>query len=211
VVLAIHIWGVDAQYRDLARRFAKLGYIAIVPGLMDRSHVPSGDDTNDSAPFRAAFAQMRAGTTAFGDLLAARAWIRDRAPRGKIGLYGNCGGGGLALQALVGNTDYDAAAILYGFVRADRAASQPTPPAALAWAARVTTPVIGFYGLLDGSILTGDVEAAYDLMRGPHDVTIYPDAAHAFFDDTRESYRPGPAADAWAKLTAWFGRYLTAG
>jgi carboxymethylenebutenolidase len=71
--------------------------------------------------------------------------------------------------------------------------------------------VIGFYGLLDGSILTGDVEAAYDLMRGPHDVTIYPDAAHAFFDDTRESYRPGPAADAWAKLTAWFGRYLTAG
>jgi hypothetical protein len=70
VVLAIHIWGVDAQYRDLARRFAKLGYIAIVPGLMDRSHVPSGDDTNDSAPFRAAFAQMLAGTTAFGDLLA---------------------------------------------------------------------------------------------------------------------------------------------
>jgi carboxymethylenebutenolidase len=208
IVLVTHIWGVDAQYRDLTRRFAKLGYIAIAPGLMDRSHVPSGDGMTDSTPFRAAFAEMLTGTFSFGDLLAARAWVRERAPRGKIGIYGNCGGGGLALQALAGTTGYDAAAVLYGFVRADRAATEPPPPSAFAWAARVTTPVTGFYGLLDGSIMVADVETAYGLMRGPHEVFVYPDAAHAFLDDTRASYRPGPAADAWTKLTAWYATYL---
>ena len=208
VVLVCHIWGVDAQYRDLTRRFAKLGYIAIAPGLMDRSHVPNGDGMTDSAPFRTAFAEMLSGTYSFGDLLAARAWVRERAAHGKIGLYGNCGGGGLALQALVGNANYNAAGVPYGFVRADRARTEPPPPAALAWAARVTTPTIGFYGLLDGSIMAADVESAYGLMQGAHEVFVYPDAAHAFLDDTRDSYRAGPAADAWTKLTAWFARYL---
>lgn len=208
IVLVCHLWGVDAQYRDLTRRFAKLGYIAIAPGLMDRSHVPSGDGMTDSAPFSAAFAEMLTGERSFGDLLAARAWVRSRAPRGKIGLYGNCGGGGLALQALAGNTNYDAAGVLYGFVRGDRSATEPPPPSAFAWAARVTTPTIGFYGLLDGSIMAADVETAYGLMAGPHEVIVYPDAAHAFLDDTRESYRPGPAADAWTKLTAWYAKYL---
>ncbi len=208
VVLVNHVWGVDAQYRDLTRRLAKLGYIAIAPALMDRSHVPSGDGMTDSKPFQAAFAQLFTGDVVFGDLLAARSWIRERAPRGKIGLFGNCGGGGLALQALVSNTNYDAAAIAYGFVRTDRAATEPPPPAALAWAAHVTTPAIGFYGLLDGSILAADVDTAYGMMPGPHEVVVYPDAGHGFLDDTRDSYRPGPAADAWAKLTAWYGTYL---
>ena len=209
IVMSAHIWGADVEYRDLARRFAKLGYIAIVPGIFDRFNPPSGDGQTNAAAFVPFLQNATAAKTPTGDLLAAHDWVRQQSPRGKIGLYGNCGGGGLALQALSGNTNYAAAAVLYGYVRADLKTTEPPPSEAFAWAALVTTPVIGFYGGADGSIKTADVQTAYGMFKGPHDVTIYPDAPHAFLDDTRASYRPEAAADAWTKMTAWYGKYLT--
>jgi carboxymethylenebutenolidase len=115
----------------------------------------------------------------------------------------------MALQALVGNTNFAAASVLYGYVRADRLTAQPPPPDAFAWAPKVTAAVIGAYGADDGSIAWDDVQAAFSQIAGPHDVKREPGAAHAFLDDTRPSYRPGPAADAWARQMDWFRKYLT--
>jgi carboxymethylenebutenolidase len=210
VVMSIHIWGIDAQYRDMARRLAKAGYIAIVPGLFDRITAVPGDAPADMAVYQAAAKAMYAAGTEQGDLIAAHDWLKAKAPSGKIGIYGNCMGGGMALQALVANQRFAAASILYGYVRADRKTSQPPPPDAFAWAPKVTAAVIGSYGADDASISWDDVQAAYGAMSGPHDVKLYPGAAHAFLDDTRPSYRPGPAADAWARQMAWFSKYLTA-
>lgn len=208
IVMSAHIWGVDAQYRDMARRWAKLGYIVIAPGIFDRSKPPNGDGVSDNTIFNDAVAALYAGNTVTGDLLAGRDWIREKAPKSKVGLYGNCMGGGLALQAAAGNNNYAAVCELYGYVRADRKASLPVPPEALAWAAKMTTPALGFYGGADKSISTDDVKAAFDMMKGPHDVIVYPDAPHAFLDDTRNRYQPGPAADAWSKMIAWYEKYL---
>jgi carboxymethylenebutenolidase len=208
IVMSAHIWGVDAQYRDMARRFAKLGYIVIGPGIFDRSNPPNGDGTSDTAIFNDAVAALYAGNKMTGDLLAGHAWIREKAPKSKIGLYGNCMGGGIALQAAAGNTNYAAVSELYGYVRADRKTTQPPPPEAFAWAAQMTTPTIGFYGGADGSISADDVKTAFGMMKGPHDFTVYPGAPHAFLDDTRNRYQPGPAADAWSKMIAWYEKYL---
>jgi carboxymethylenebutenolidase len=209
IVMCAHIWGVDTQYRDLARRFAKLGYITIAPGIFDRSHPPSGDGQTDLSLFSPSVAALYAGNTMNGDLLAGKAWIRGKAARGKVGLYGNCMGGGIVLQALVGTTDYDAASVLYGYVRADRKTTEPPPDGAFDWAPKISAAVTGFYGGQDGGINVLDVQAAYAKLGGPHDVTIYPDAPHGFLDDTRPSYRAVAAADAFAKMTAWYGKYLT--
>jgi carboxymethylenebutenolidase len=209
IVLCAHIWGVDSQYRDLARRFAKLGYITIAPGIFDRSHPPSGDGQTDTSVFAPAVAALYAGNTMNGDLLAGKAWIRTQAARGKVGLYGNCMGGGIVLQALVGNKDYDAASVLYGYVRADRKTTEPPPDGAFDWAPKVSAAVIGGYGGADASIAAVDVQAAYAKLGGPHDVTIYPDAPHGFLDDERPSYRAAAATDAFAKMIAWYGKYLT--
>jgi carboxymethylenebutenolidase len=208
IVLCAHIWGVDKQYRDLTRRFAKLGYIAIAPGIFDRSHPPSGDDQTDLSLMAPGVTALYAGNTVNGDLLAGKAWIRTQAPRGKVGLYGNCMGGGLVLQALSGNKDYDAASVLYGYVRADRKATEPPPDGAFDWATQVTAAVIGAYAGQDAGIAIPDVQAAYAKFAGPHDVTVYPDAKHGFLDDTRASYNPADAAAAWAKMIAWYGKYL---
>jgi carboxymethylenebutenolidase len=209
IVMAAHIWGVDAQYRDLARRFAKLGYIAIAPGIFDRSHPPSGDGQTDLSLFAPAVAALYAGNTMNGDLLAGKAWIRTQAARGKVGLYGNCMGGGIVLQAMSGNKDYDAATELYGYVRADRKVTEPPPDGAFDWAPKVTTPVFGFYAGQDGGITVPDAQAAFAKLGGPHDISVYPDAKHGFLDDTRPSYLPAAATDAFAKMTAWYGKYLT--
>ncbi len=209
VVMVPHIWGIDAQFRDMARRLAKAGYIAIAPGIFDRIDPQRAESPQDIAPFAAVAKQMYAAGLQDGDIRAARAWITTQAPNGKIGIYGNCMGGGLALQALVGNTDFAAASVLYGYVRADRATTEPPPAGAFDWARNVHAAVLGSYGAQDTSIAPADVTASFALMQGPHDVKIYPDAAHAFLDDTRPSYRPGPAADAWARQLAWFHQYLT--
>jgi carboxymethylenebutenolidase len=209
IVLCAHIWGVDAQYRDLARRFAKLGYIAIAPGIFDRAHPPSGDGATDISLFAPAVTALYAGNLMNGDLLAGKAWIRTQAARGKVGLYGNCMGGGIVLQALVGNKDYDAASVLYGYVRADRKTTEPPPDGAFDWAPKVSAAVIGFYGGGDASIAVPDVQAAYAKIAGPHDVTVYPTAKHGFLDDTRGSYDASAATDAFAKMIAWYGKYLT--
>jgi carboxymethylenebutenolidase len=152
---------------------------------------------------------LYAGNKMNGDLQAGKAWIRTQSPRGKVGLYGNCMGGGIALQALVGNTDYDAAAVLYGYVRADRKTTEPPPDGAFDWAPKVSAAVIGFYAGLDASIAIPDVQAAYAKIAGPHDVVVYPDGKHGFLDDTRPSYNGPDAVDAFGKMTAWYGKYLT--
>ena len=208
IVMSAHIWGIDAQYRDMARRWAKLGYIVIGPGIFDRANPPNGDGQVDTSIFAPAVTALYAGNHMTGDLLAGRDWIRSQAPNAKVGLYGNCMGGGIALQAAAGNSNYAAICELYGYVRADRKTTEPPPDGAFAWAATMTTPAIGFYGAQDASIAVPDVQAAFAKMPAPHHVIVYPDAAHAFLDDTRGGYRPGPAADAWSNMVAWYGKYL---
>jgi carboxymethylenebutenolidase len=208
IVMSAHIWGIDAQYRDMARRWAKLGYIVIGPGIFDRSNPPSGDGATDTAIMGPAVTALYAGNHMTGDLLAGHAWIRSKAPKAKIGLYGNCMGGGIALQAAAGNSNYAAVCELYGYVRADRKTTEPPPDGAFAWAPTITAATIGFYGAQDASIAVPDVQAAFAKIPAPHQVIVYPDAAHAFLDDTRGGYRPGPAADAWSNMVAWYGKYL---
>ncbi len=143
-----------------------------------------------------------------GDLLAARNWIVARAGRARIGITGFCMGGGYALKALIGSTAYAAASILYGDVRPGTPRGAPTTAETFAYAEKITTPVRGNYGERDTSIAPADVRTMFGRLRVPHELSIYPEAGHAFFDDTRASYVASAAADAWTKTLAWFHRYL---
>ena len=120
----------------------------------------------------------------------------------QAGVVGFCMGGGLALMtaladAGVGNVG--AVAPFYG---------QPLSPEQ---AAQVQAPVLGLYGADDGGIPVSAVQAMQDALTAAdvaNEFQIYAGAPHAFFNDTRDSYRPEAAADAWARLLTWFGEYL---
>ena len=118
-------------------------------------------------------------------------------------------GGGIALQQIIDSKRYAACSMFYGNVRPGVPSSDATTPAMFDFTSRITTPLMGSFGARDTSIKPEDVRAMFARLTVPHDVKIYDEAGHAFFDDTRSSYVPSAAADAWARTLAWFKQYLT--
>jgi carboxymethylenebutenolidase len=209
VVVIQHIWGVDATIRDTVRRYAKSGYLAIAPRLFDRLNPPSGDGLSDYHPFAPIAAQMNAQGFVTTDALAAHDWIRTQAGDASIGITGFCMGGGITLNQIVDSKAYAACSMFYGSVRPGTNPQDPTTASTFDFTSRITTPLMGSFGGRDTSIKPADVQAMFARLTSPHDVKIYDEAGHAFFDDTRASYVASAASDAWARTLTWFHRYLT--
>jgi carboxymethylenebutenolidase len=195
VVVVQHIWGVDTAMREVVRRFAKAGYAAIAPDLYARFGAPSGDGQTDFSVFRP-FAEKLQNAQVDGDLRAAALWLKSAHPAGRVGVTGFCMGGAIALRQALDNDDVFAAdAVWYGKVTGIDAA-------------RIRMPIVGSYGEKDTSIPADTVRAFRKVLRAPNDIAIYPTAGHAFFDNTRASYVPVAAQDAWRRTIAFFTKYL---
>jgi carboxymethylenebutenolidase len=204
VVVAMHIWGVDTQIRDTVRRFAKEGYVAIAPDLYTGLGAPNGDDATDIAPFRDVSAKLSAeGIDA--DLHSAGTWAATPPPvlrlpprTLKVGVTGFCSGGAIALRQTAVNAGvFAAGAVWYGSVTNVRPSD-------------VKIPLLGSYGGRDTSIPANHVRTFFAELSVPHDLKVYDEAGHAFFDDTRKSYVASAASDAWRRTLEWFTRHLTA-
>jgi carboxymethylenebutenolidase len=215
-VVVVHaIWGVDAQLRDVVRRFAKEGYVAVAPDLYSGLQAPSGDGATDIAPFREVAARL-SDDVVDADIGAAADFIRAGSHRGareRVGVTGFCMGGGIALRQTVDNAgSFAAASVFYGKVRYGTTDDKgEITPIALEYVAGIGVPLAGSWGERDTSILAADVralDAKLAALKKPHDVRVYDGAGHAFFDDTRDSYVAGAAADAWTRTLAWFAEYL---
>lgn len=215
VVITMHIWGVDTSMRDFARRLAKIGYVAIIPDLYDRFNAPSGDGTTDYKPF-VAIAGNLIDAQVDGDLNAGAQWIRERHPRGKIGVTGFCMGGSIALRQAVDSSIFAACAVFYGKVRYATGGAPGNNQGtitrmALAYTDEIRMPVCGNFGERDTSILGDDVRALQKKLTAlntPNDIKVYREAGHAFMDDQRDSYVASAASDAWNRTTAFFAKYL---
>ena len=213
IVVVQAIWGVDAQLRDTVRRFAKEGYAAIAPDLYTGLAAPSGDGATDFTPFRDVAAKL-VDATVDADLAAARTFLLAQftAHDMRVGVVGFCMGGGIALRQAVDDKNFAAASVFYGKVRYGTTGNAgPITPIALAYADRIAVPVAGSWGERDTSIVADDVRALDGRLakrKAPHDIKVYAEAGHAFFDDTRDSYVGSAAADAWTRTLVWFGRHL---
>jgi carboxymethylenebutenolidase len=213
VVVVQHIWGVDAQIRDVVRRFAKAGYVTIAPNLFSRFGAPSGDTETDYTKF-ARFAQKLVDSQVDGDLAAGATWIRPGEDynisqnRPKIGVTGFCMGGTITIRQAVDNPIFSAAAAWYGKVRQGADSGGPATELSLAYIDRIQIPLLGSYGARDTSIPVADVQALDARLKVPHDIKIYDEAGHAFFDDQRPRYVASAAADAWNRTLNWFAKYL---
>ncbi|MBV9439526.1 MAG: dienelactone hydrolase family protein [Candidatus Eremiobacteraeota bacterium] len=209
VVVIQAIWGVDAQLRDVVRRFAKAGFIAIAPQLMGRLNPPDADTATDYRPYATLAQQMFVQGYVPTDVIAAHGWVRTRATDAALGITGFCMGGGIVLQSIIDSKAFAAASMFYGDVRPGTKRAEPTTEQTFAFTSRITTPLMGSFGGKDTSIKPDDVQAMFARLAAPHDVKIYPEAGHAFFDDVRDSYVASAAADAWTRTLAWFRKYLS--
>ena len=215
VVVTMHIWGVDTSIRDCVRRLAKQGYIAVSPDLYDRFGAPSGDGATDVKPF-SEIASKLVEAQVDADLGAGANWIKNAHPHSKVGVMGFCMGGSITLRQAVDNPVYTAASVFYGKVRyatgnGPGSAEGPITRMALAYTDEIRIPICGSFGERDTSIHGDDVRAFARRLQAlgiAHDIKVYPEAGHAFFDDQRSSYVASAANDAWSRTLAFFAKYL---
>ena len=212
VVLVIpEVFGMHEHIKDVTRRFAAAGYLAITfepyareGGVLNLPDIPAVRKVVDPIPDARIMADLDAITAYAGKHPAARA---DR-----IGVTGFCRGGLYTLLFAAHNPGVKAAVAWYGQIRPAMTPGVRTA-GPLDVAAEINAPVLGLYGGEDMGIPVEDAKAMEAALKGSGktaEFVIYPGAPHAFFADYRPSYRGGAAKDAWGRCLAWFNRYLKA-
>jgi len=209
-VIVVHeIWGLVEHIKDVARRLAGQGYAAIAPDLYTREGGPP--TSGDLQVFRKFLGEIP-DRQIVGDLEAAFHYLQGRPDirKEKIGIIGFCMGGFYALFASAQIPGLRAAVDFYGrLVYPELTEKKPLSP--LDRAKNIRCPIQFHFGEADPSIPLDQVSRLKEIL-GTHGKTFelytYPDAPHAFFNDTRDSYRPAAAQLAWQRTLAFFAKHL---
>jgi carboxymethylenebutenolidase len=207
VILVVQeIFGVHEHIKDVARRLAKLGYLAIAPELYvrqgDVAPLPSIDEIRKVVA-KVPDAQVLA------DLDACVAWAANNGgDTGRLGATGFCWGGRITWLYAAHQPKLKAAVAWYGKLVGEGNALTPKFPVDLA--GDIKTPVLGLYGGQDQGIPLDTVEqmrAALKQAGSASTIHVYPEAPHAFYADYRPSYRREAAEDGWQRMQEWFRKY----
>ena len=208
VVLVIsEVFGVHEHIADVARRFARRGYMAIAPELFVRQ-----GDAQSYGEIAKLFAEVISkvpDAQVMGDLDATVAWAKANGGNtSKLAVTGFCWGGRITWLFSAHNPQVKAGVAWYG--RLVGAASALTPKQPVDIAANLHGPVLGLYGGQDSGIALDTVDkmkaalAAGSGAAKRSEFVVYPDAPHAFHADYRPSFRKDAAADGWKRCIAWF-------
>jgi len=199
IIIVQEWWGLTDHIKDVARRYAAEGYVAIAPDLYSRLGHALTTDAGEAGKLMNTLKQE----DGLADLNATVAYLKSvpEVNAAKIGITGFCMGGSYALMLPCINQEIKAAVPFYGQV--------PNPDTPIQ---KLGCPVLYLYGEDDGWITKADVQrlaAALKKYNKPGEIKTYPGAPHAFFRDTDPSvYRPEAAKDAWARTKAFFKQHL---
>lgn len=188
--------GLLPHIQDVTRRYGKAGYVALSVDLLSRQ---GGTDkvAADQVPGMLGNADPN---QMVGDFKSALVYAQTLpyARKDRAGMVGYCFGGGLTWRAAMGIPELRAANPYYG----------PNPP--LDDVAKINAAILAFYGEQDTRVNAGipAMEEALKKNNKTFEKVIYPNAAHAFNNDTGASYNAAAARDAFAKSLAWFEKYL---
>jgi carboxymethylenebutenolidase len=207
VILVVQeIFGVHEHIKDVCRRLAKLGYLAIAPELYQRQGDVSRLASIDE--IRKVVAEVP-DAQVMSDLDASVAWAaRNSGDTNRLGITGFCWGGRITWLYTFHQPKVKAGVAWYGRLSGDT--NELTPSFPLDLAGRLKTPVLGLYGGQDQGIPLSDVDkmnAALKESGGISSIHVYPDAPHAFYADYRPSYRKDAAEDGWRRMQEWFRKH----
>ena len=192
-------WGLTDHIRDIARRYAAEGYVAIAPDLYSRLGHALTTDAGEAGKLMNTLKQE----DGLADLNATVAYLKSvpEVDATRIGVTGFCMGGSYALMLPCVNSEIKATVPFYGQV--------PNPDTPIQ---KLGCPLLYVYGEDDGWITKADVQrlaAALKKYNKAGEIKTYPGAPHAFFRDTDPSvFRPDAAKDAWSRTKAFFKQHL---
>jgi len=194
-VLVVHEnRGLNPYIRDVARRMAKAGFMALAPdGLTSVGGYPGNDDEGR------ALQRTVDGTKLMNDFFAGFEYLSARDDcTGKVGAVGFCYGGGVCNALAVAYPELAAAAPFYG--RQPRAEDVP----------RIEAPLLLHYAELDTRINAGwpAYEAALKANGKAYTAHVYPGVNHGFHNDTTPRYDEKSAKLAEKRTVAFFREHL---
>lgn len=207
ILVVQEIFGVHEHIKDVCRRFAKAGYLAIAPEMFFRQGDVS--QLKDNKEIFAKVVNFVPDAQVMSDLDAAAAWAAKNGGDGKrLGVTGFCWGGRITWLYTAHNKNVKAGVAWYG--RLVGQASDMTPKHPIDVVDQINAPVLGLYGGADAGIPNDTVDkmnAALKEKSKPSMIHLYPDTPHAFHADYRPSYRKEQADDGWKRATEWFKKH----
>ena len=197
VIVIQEWWGLDAQTKSIADRFAAIGYLAFAPDLYHGELAKLGDGDTAMKLVQKYAPGAPADLYNLYDALKIHPGCT-----GKVGSVGFCFGGRMSLALGIGRP-LDAICTFYG------GGMQQV----FDQLGAIKCPVLGLFGDQDVSIPVGTVEE-FDRLLGQlgleHEVIVYPNSGHAFFRDSDpQVYKPVASKDAWERVTKFFKKNLS--
>ena len=206
VLVVQEIFGVHEHIKDVCRRLAKAGYLAIAPELYARQgDVSKLTDIDQIRPIVAKVPDAQV----MSDLDAAAALAaKNGGDPAKLAVTGFCWGGRITWMYAAHNPKVKAGVAWYG-----RVVGQPnemTPKNPIDVVKDINAPVLGLYGGADAGIPNDTVDqmrAALKAAGKKSEIHTYPDMPHGFHADYRPTYRKEAAVDGWKRLLDWFKKH----
>jgi carboxymethylenebutenolidase len=203
VLVVQEVFGVHEYIRDVCRRLAQAGYLAVAPDL----YVRQGDvsrlaNFEEIRPIVAAVPDAQV----MSDLDATADWAaKDGGDGAKLAITGFCWGGRIVWLYAAHSPKLRAGAAWYGRLAGDKTDLQPKFPLDVVDLLRA--PVLGLYGAEDTGIPLESVEkmrAALATTNNKSRIDVFDGAPHGFHADYRPSYREAAAREGWSRMLAWF-------
>lgn len=209
VILVVQeIFGVHEHIKDICRRFAKLGYLAVAPELYARQ----GDVSKiqDIQQIISTVVSKVPDKQVLADLDAAVSWAKasGKGDTERLAITGFCWGGRIVWLYAAHTPDLKAGVAWYGRLDSPKDDLHPVHP--IDRVGELKAPVLGLYGGADSGIPNELVAKMQEKLRAagkPSEIVLYPDTPHGFCADYRASYREQEANDGWKKLLAWFEKH----
>ena len=205
VLVVQEIFGVHEHIRDICRRFAKAGYLAVAPELYARQ-----GDVSKISDWKQIMSQVVSkvpDAQVMSDCDATVGWAAksSNGDADRVAITGFCWGGRIVWLYAAHNPKLKAGVAWYGRLTGDKTELQPRYP--LDVVDDLKAPVLGLYGGKDQGIPLDQVEQMRTKLaaaKKPSKIVVFPDAEHGFLADSRPSYNPKDAAAGWKQCLEWF-------
>ena len=210
IVVVHHMPGWDEFYQEFSERLGRHGYTVICPDLYCRFGHGTPDDV-------AAKVRSQGGVpddSVVGDCAAALEWLKAQpGSNGKVGIIGSCSGGRHSVLVASRVQGFAAVVDLWGggVIMPPEQRTPARPVAPIDYTEALGAPLLGIFGNDDQSPTPEQVDA-HEAELKKHGKTYefhrYDGAGHGFFYYQAPIYRPEQAMDGWAKVFAFFQKYL---
>jgi carboxymethylenebutenolidase len=201
-VIVIHAnRGLWPHFKDVARKVALDGFIAIAPDMLSRAGgTPSGESRGPEGDAALASLAKINSKDLDQDLVSVVSFLKSSSQStGKVGSIGFCWGGGHSLSLAVDSPLLDAAVAFYG-----------SPPES--GYENINAPILGNYAADDPRLVASLPGFISNMEKNakPYELYIYPGTKHAFNQDNRPDRYVKEAADlAWNRTISFFNKHLS--